>query len=122
LAVETGAAGAMTAPCGRSDVGNSTAGVYEVDLMRTLILIGTALGLGAGLVCTGLFAWWLSYPVRFSVGYVGDQFASEGVTGDMDSVNPMPFLSAGLIFSAVLGAVCGLIAARRGWRLIRHTT
>ncbi len=103
------------------DVGNSTADVYEVDRVRTLILIGTALGLGAGLMCTVLLAWWLSYPVRFSVGYVGDPFSSEGVVGDIDSVNPMPFLAAGLIFSAVLGAVSGLVAARRGWRLIRHT-
>nr|WP_271213910.1 hypothetical protein [Rhodococcus wratislaviensis] len=38
----------------------------------------------------------------------------------MDSVDPMPFLTAGLILSAVLGAVAGFIAARRGWRLTRQ--
>ncbi|AHK35580.1 hypothetical protein Pd630_LPD11005 (plasmid) [Rhodococcus opacus PD630] len=41
----------------RAGGGNSSAGEREVDLVRTLILIGTALGLGAGLVCTSLFAW-----------------------------------------------------------------
>ena len=81
--------------------------------MRILISIGTALGLGAGLVCTGLFAWWLSYPVRFSVGYVGEPFGA----GRMESVNPIPFLAAGLILSAVLGAASGFVVARRGWRL-----
>ncbi|MFC9837422.1 hypothetical protein ACFVKB_26970 [Rhodococcus sp. NPDC127530] len=84
--------------------------------MRILILIGTALGLGAGLVCTGLFAWWLSYPVRFSVGYVGEPFGA----GRMGSVNPIPFLAAGLILSAVLGAASGFVVAHRGWRLARH--
>ena len=84
--------------------------------MRTLILIGTALGLGAGLVCTSLFAWWLSYPVRFTTGYVGEPSAS----GRMESVDPIPFLVAGLIVSAGLGAAAGYAAAHRGWRLIRH--
>jgi hypothetical protein len=83
--------------------------------VRTLILIGTALGLGAGLVCTSLFAWWLSYPVRFTTGYVGESPAA----ARMESVNPIPFLAAGLIISAVLGAISGLVAARRGWRLMR---
>ncbi|AHK29107.1 hypothetical protein OPAG_02189 [Rhodococcus opacus PD630] len=84
--------------------------------MRTLILIGTALGLGAGLVCTSLFAWWLSYLVRFTTGYVGEPSAS----GRMESVDPIPFLVAGLIVSAGLGAAAGYAAAHRGWRLIRH--
>lgn len=39
----------------------------------------------------------------------------------MDSVNPIPFLAAGLILSAVLGAGAGFLAARRGWRLTHHT-
>ena len=94
--------------------GNSTAGDREVDLVRTLILIGTALGLGAGLACTSLFAWWLSYPVRFTTGYVGSG------AGRMESVDPIPFLVAGLTISACLGAAAGYAAAHRGWRLIRH--
>ncbi|MCQ4121518.1 hypothetical protein [Rhodococcus tibetensis] len=88
--------------------------------MWTLILIGTALGLAAGLVCTGLFAWWLSYPVRFYVGSY-EPLGAEGSAGHMDSVNPIPFLAAGLIVSAVLGAVSGFIAARRGWQLTRRS-
>ncbi len=96
--------------------GNNSAGNHEVDLVRRLILIGTALGLGAGLVCTGLFAWWLSYPVRFTVGYVGE--GSSG--GRMESADPLPFLMAGLVVSAILGAAAGYAAAHRGWRLIRH--
>ncbi|MCQ4121017.1 hypothetical protein [Rhodococcus tibetensis] len=88
--------------------------------MRTLILIGTALGLGAGLVCTALFAWWLSYPVHFYVGSY-EPLGAEGTTAHMDSVNPIPFLAAGLMLSAVLGSVSGLIAARRGWRLTHRT-
>ncbi|MCZ4589309.1 hypothetical protein R1X32_02465 (plasmid) [Rhodococcus opacus] len=83
--------------------------------MRTLILIGTALGLGAGLVCTSLFAWWLSYPVRFTMGYVGEPSGA----GHMESVDPTPFLAAGLIVSACLGAAAGYAAAHRGWRLTR---
>ncbi|MFC9838759.1 hypothetical protein ACFVKB_33855 [Rhodococcus sp. NPDC127530] len=86
--------------------------------MRTLILIGTALGLGAGLVCTSLFAWWLSYPVHFYVGSY-EPLGAEGTTGHMDSVDPVPFLAAGLIVSTILGAVSGYISARRGWRLTR---
>jgi hypothetical protein len=83
--------------------------------VRTLILIGTAFGLGAGLVCTSLFAWWLSYPVHF---YVGSHkpLGAEGTTGHMDAVDPIPVLAAGGIFSAVLGAVSGFVAARRGWQ------
>jgi hypothetical protein len=83
--------------------------------VRTLILIGTALGLGAGLVCTGLFAWWLSYPVRFSVGYVG----AGDSAGHMESVDPIPFLAGGLLLSAAVGAVAGFVAGRRGYRLAR---
>ncbi|MFC9357457.1 hypothetical protein ACFTZB_12905 [Rhodococcus sp. NPDC057014] len=87
--------------------------------MRTLILIGTALGLGAGLVCTGLFAWWLSYPVHvYTAGY--EPLGADVTTGRMESVNPIPFLAAGLIISAVLGALAGFLAARRGWRLTPH--
>jgi len=82
--------------------------------VRTLILIGTAFGLGAGLVCTSLFAWWLSHPVRFTTGYV------ESGALHMESVDPMPFLVAGLIVSACLGAFAGYAAAHRGWRLTRH--
>jgi hypothetical protein len=100
--------------------GNSTAGDCEVDLVRTLILVGTALGLGAGLVCTSLFAWWLSYPVHFYVGSY-EPLGVDGATGRMESVNPIPFLATGLIISAVLGAVSGFVAARRGWRLVRST-
>jgi len=88
--------------------------------VRTLILIGTALGLGAGLVCTGLFAWWLSYPVHFYVGSY-EPLGTEGTTGHMDSVDPIPFLAAGLVVSTVLGAVSGFLAARRGWRLTRQS-
>ncbi|QSE87824.1 hypothetical protein JWS13_03950 (plasmid) [Rhodococcus pseudokoreensis] len=87
--------------------------------MRTLILIGTALGLGAGLVCTSLFAWWLSYPVHFYVGSY-EPLGSEGATGHLESVDPIPFLVAGLIVSAVLGATAGYTAAHRGWRLTRQ--
>lgn len=88
--------------------------------MRTLILIGTALGLGAGLVCTSLFAWWLSYPVHvYTASY--EPLGADVTTGRMESVNPIPFLAAGLIISAVLGATSGLVAARRGWRLMRPT-
>ncbi|GCE40927.1 hypothetical protein Rhow_004570 [Rhodococcus wratislaviensis] len=86
--------------------------------MRTLILIGTALGLGAGLVCTALFAWWLSYPVHFYVGSY-EPLGGEGATGHLESVDPIPFLAAGLILSAVLGALAGTLAARRGYRLAR---
>ncbi|MFD6065538.1 hypothetical protein [Rhodococcus wratislaviensis] len=86
--------------------------------MRTLILIGTALGLGAGLVCTGLFAWWLSYPVRFYAGSYEPLGAGDN-TGHMESVDPIPFLAGGLVLSAVLGAVAGFVAARRGYRLAR---
>ncbi|MDV7245349.1 MULTISPECIES: hypothetical protein [Rhodococcus] len=86
--------------------------------MRTLTLIGTALGLGAGLVCIGLFSWWLSYPVHFYVGSY-ETLGAGGSAAHMDSVDPMPFLAAGLILSALLGAVSGFIAARRGWRLTR---
>lgn len=68
--------------------------------MRTLILIGTAFGLGAGLVCTALFAWWLSYPVHFYVGSY-EPLGGEGATGHLESVDPIPFLAAGLILSAV---------------------
>jgi hypothetical protein len=82
------------------------------------MLIGTALGLGAGLVCTGLFAWWLSFPVHFYAGSYEPLGLGE-TTGHMDSVNPIPFLAAGLIISALLGAVSGFIATRRGWRLTR---
>ena len=103
-------------PTGR---GNSTVGDREVDLVRTLILIGTALGLGAGLVCTGLFAWWLSYPVHFYVGSY-EPLGAGGNAGHMESVDPIPFLAGGLVLSAVLGAVVGLVAARRGYRLSRH--
>ncbi|MDJ0419685.1 hypothetical protein [Rhodococcus opacus] len=85
--------------------------------MRTLILIGTALGLGAGLACTSLFAWWLSYPVRFTTGYVGEPSGA----GRMESVDPLPFLVAGVIVSACVGAAAGYAAAHRGWRLIRHS-
>lgn len=35
-------------------------------------------------------------------------------TGHMESVNPIPFLAAGLIVSAVLGAISGFLAAHRG--------
>ena len=88
--------------------------------MRTLILIGTALGLGAGLVCTGLFAWWLSYPVHvYTAGY--EPIGADVTTGSMESVNLIPFLAAGLVISAVLGAISGFVAARRGWRLMRPT-
>ena len=87
--------------------------------MRTLILIGTALGLGAGLVCTSLFAWWLSYPVHvYTASY--EPLGSDETTGRMESVNPIPFLAAGLIISTCLGAAAGYAAAHRGWRLIRH--
>ncbi|MDV7086022.1 hypothetical protein GXW84_11765 [Rhodococcus sp. IEGM 248] len=86
--------------------------------MRTMILIGTALGLGAGLVCTSLFAWWLSYPVHFYVGSY-EPLGANGATGRMESVNPLPFLAAGLIISATLGAFSGLVAGRRGWRLMQ---
>jgi hypothetical protein len=98
--------------------GNDTAGDREVDLVRTLILIGTALGLGAGLACTGLFAWWLSYPVHFYVGSYEPLGAGDS-TGHMETVDPIPFLAGGLALSAVLGAVAGLVAARRGYRLVR---
>ena len=88
--------------------------------MRTLILIGTALGLGTGLVCTSLFAWWLSYPVHvYAASY---EPLGAVTTGRMESVNPIPFLAAGLIISAVLGATSGFLAARRGWRLTPHAT
>lgn len=102
-------------------LGNSTAEDRDVELVRTLILIGTALGLGAGLVCTSLFAWWLSYPVHvYTASY--EPLGAEETTGQMESVNPIPFLAAGLIISAVLGATSGVLAARRGWRLTHHTT
>ncbi|MDH6290537.1 ABC-type antimicrobial peptide transport system permease subunit [Rhodococcus opacus] len=84
--------------------------------MRTLILIGTAFGLGAGLVCTSMFAWWLSYPVHLYVGSY-EPLGVGGSVGHMESVSPIPFLAAGLIISAVLGAVSGFVAARRGWQL-----
>ncbi|QYB07710.1 hypothetical protein I1A62_26235 [Rhodococcus sp. USK10] len=87
--------------------------------MRTLMLIGTALGLGVGLVCTSLFAWWLSYPVHFYTGSY-EPLGAEETAGRMESVNPIPFLAAGLIISAVLGAISGFTAAHRGWRLTRH--
>ncbi|WP_252189806.1 MULTISPECIES: hypothetical protein [unclassified Rhodococcus (in: high G+C Gram-positive bacteria)] len=80
--------------------------------------IGTALGLGAGPVCTGLFAWWLSYPVHFFVGSYEPLGAGDS-TGHMESVDPIPFLAGGLALSAVLGAAAGLVAARRGYRLVR---
>ncbi|MFE7419968.1 hypothetical protein [Rhodococcus sp. NPDC057529] len=89
--------------------------------MRTLILIGTAFGLGAGLVCTGLFAWWLSYPVHVYTAGHEPLGADVTTTGSMESVNPIPFLAAGLIISAALGAASGFVAARRGWRLTRPT-
>ncbi|MFC9362713.1 hypothetical protein ACFTZB_39825 [Rhodococcus sp. NPDC057014] len=38
----------------------------------------------------------------------------------MESVNPIPFLAAGLIVSAVVGAASGSVAAHRGWRLTPH--
>ncbi|MGW4336447.1 hypothetical protein ACWEK5_27085 [Rhodococcus koreensis] len=102
-------------------LGNSTAGDRDVDRVRTLILIGTALGLGAGLVCTSLFAWWLSYPVHvYTASY--EPLGADVTTGRMESVNPLPFLAAGLIISAVLGALSGFLAARRGWRLTQHAT
>ncbi|MGW5152447.1 hypothetical protein [Rhodococcus koreensis] len=41
--------------------------------------------------------------------------------GRMESVNAIPFVAAGLIISAVLGAMSGLVAARRGWRLMQST-
>ncbi|MFF2113505.1 hypothetical protein [Rhodococcus koreensis] len=86
--------------------------------MRTLMLIGTALGLGAGLVCTSLFAWWLSYPAHFYIGRY-EPLGADETTGRMESVNPIPFLAAGLIISAVLGAISGFVTARRGWRLMQ---
>nr|GLK40757.1 hypothetical protein GCM10017611_76320 [Rhodococcus wratislaviensis] len=58
-------------------------------------------------------------PVPTNVGSY-EPFGAEGSAGHMDSVDPMPFLTAGLILSAVLGAVAGFIAARRGWRLTRQ--
>jgi hypothetical protein len=48
-----------------------------------------------------------------------EPLGAEESTGDMESVNLMAFLPAGLIISAVLGAVSGSVAARRGWRLTR---
>ena len=105
----------MPAPGG---LGNSTAGDRELDLVRTLILIGTALGLGAGLVCTSLFAWWLSYPVHFYVGSYEPLGAGDSA-GHMESVDPIPFLAGGLVLSAAVGAVAGLVAGRRGYRLAR---
>ncbi|ELB90847.1 hypothetical protein Rwratislav_22263 [Rhodococcus wratislaviensis IFP 2016] len=51
--------------------------------------------------------------MRFSVGYVGESPAA----ARMESVNPIPFLAAGLIISAILGA----IVARRGWRQTQST-
>ena len=81
-------------------------------------MIGTALGLGAGLVCTSLFGWWLSYPVHFYIGSY-EPLGSGGSAGHMESVSPIPFLAAGLIISAVSGAIAGFVAARRGWRLVR---
>ena len=68
-------------------------------------------------MCTGLSAWWLSYPVHFYAGSY--EPLGEGATGHMESVNPIPFLAAGLILSAVLGALAGALAARRGYRLVR---
>jgi hypothetical protein len=100
-------------------LGNRHAGDREVDLVRTLILIGTALGLGAGLVCASLFAWWLSYPVHvYTASY--EPIGADETTGRMESVNPIPFLAAGLIVSAVLGAISGFVAGHRGWRLTQH--
>ncbi|AHK35579.1 hypothetical protein Pd630_LPD11004 (plasmid) [Rhodococcus opacus PD630] len=48
------------------------------------------------------------------MGYVGSG------AGRMESVDPIPFLVAGLIISAALGAAAGYTAAHRGWRLTRH--
>jgi hypothetical protein len=70
--------------------GNRTAGDREDDLVRTPILIGSALGLGTGLVCTSLFAWWLSCPVHFYVGSY-EPLGAEGSHWTMESVNPIPF-------------------------------
>ncbi|MGW5150937.1 hypothetical protein [Rhodococcus koreensis] len=67
----------------------------------------------------GRFAWWLSYPVHFYTGSYG-RLGAEETTGRMESVNPIRFLAAGLIISAILGAITGFVAARRGWRLTRH--
>jgi hypothetical protein len=62
----------------------------------------------------------LSYPVHvYTASY--EPFGADGATGRMESVNPIPFLAAGLIISAVLGALSGLVAARRGWRLMQST-
>nr|GLK39984.1 hypothetical protein GCM10017611_68560 [Rhodococcus wratislaviensis] len=54
--------------------------------------------------------------MRFTTGYVGEPSGA----GRMESVDPIPFLVAGLIISACLGAAAGYAAAHRGWRLTRH--
>ncbi|PQP15168.1 hypothetical protein C5613_39175 [Rhodococcus opacus] len=43
-------------------------------------------------MCTSLFAWWLSYPVRFAMGYVGEPSGA----GRMESVDPSRSWLAGL--------------------------
>ncbi|MGW4332015.1 hypothetical protein ACWEK5_04230 [Rhodococcus koreensis] len=58
-------------------------------------------------------------PVHvYTAGY--EPLGADVTTGRMESVNPIPFLAAGLIISAVLGAISGFVAARRGWRLRRR--
>ncbi|MFE5708193.1 hypothetical protein [Rhodococcus koreensis] len=71
-------------------------------------------------MCTSLFAWWLSYPVHVYTASC-EPLGANVTTGSMESMNPIPFLAAGLIISAVLGAISGLVAARRGWRLMQST-
>ncbi|QSE91744.1 hypothetical protein JWS13_25450 [Rhodococcus pseudokoreensis] len=59
--------------------------------MVMLILIGTALGLGAGLVCTGVFAWWLSYPVHFYAGSY-EPLGADGTTGRRRALRAREYL------------------------------
>ncbi|WP_206509772.1 hypothetical protein [Rhodococcus sp. KRD197] len=94
-------------------------------LVRSLIAAGAAAFFVGGLVCVALVSWWLGQPTQCISSAPLTSLMSDPAAPSTNSLCPgrdadlVPYLIAGPLAAAVIGAVTGLIAWRAGFRVAR---